>query len=234
MLRPLSYFSTMAQMIGRGMRPAPGKKDCVVLDFRMSLQIHSRHGLQQIPDLDGEEQTVGIDEPTGDDESISRESCGDEDEERSAFSWFRMRQIDLLESVYDTTTCTEKPIPRYDEDLMRRHLEDCYAEWEWVFCRESRPIANSVMAMNSWKSFVAIINQYQRYYTIGGTKWGDAGTKWKVRYVGLDYRKACREAHFWLLSVRSFELFHDGTSDIMGVRMFIITDTLCLRHQSCF
>ena len=38
--RPNSYRSTLIQMIGRGLRPADGKEDCMVLDFGDSLSIH--------------------------------------------------------------------------------------------------------------------------------------------------------------------------------------------------
>jgi len=40
LLRPCSFKSTMIQMIGRGLRPMNGKRDCVVLDFGASLLTH--------------------------------------------------------------------------------------------------------------------------------------------------------------------------------------------------
>ena len=40
LLRPSSFKSTMVQMVGRGLRTAPGKSDCIVLDFGRSLQMH--------------------------------------------------------------------------------------------------------------------------------------------------------------------------------------------------
>lgn len=38
--RPCSFKSTMVQMIGRGLRPYEGKRDCYVLDFGASLLVH--------------------------------------------------------------------------------------------------------------------------------------------------------------------------------------------------
>ncbi|XP_022778251.1 putative ATP-dependent helicase IRC3 [Stylophora pistillata] len=40
LLRPSSYKSTMIQMVGRGLRPHPGKKDCLILDFGLSSRVH--------------------------------------------------------------------------------------------------------------------------------------------------------------------------------------------------
>jgi superfamily II DNA or RNA helicase len=40
LLRPMSYEATYMQMIGRGLRSSPGKKDCIVLDFGMSSARH--------------------------------------------------------------------------------------------------------------------------------------------------------------------------------------------------
>lgn len=40
LLRPSSYKSTMIQMVGRGLRPYPGKTECKILDFGMSSVIH--------------------------------------------------------------------------------------------------------------------------------------------------------------------------------------------------
>ena len=51
LLRPCSYKSTMIQMIGRGLRLASCKKDCVVLDFGASLKTHGDICTQV--DLDG-------------------------------------------------------------------------------------------------------------------------------------------------------------------------------------
>jgi DNA repair protein RadD len=52
--RPCSYKSTMMQMIGRGLRPADRKKDCVVLDFGTSILTHG--DLDQSPLLDDKEK----------------------------------------------------------------------------------------------------------------------------------------------------------------------------------
>ena len=40
LLRPSSYKSTMIQMVGRGFRLAPGKADCLVLDFGGNVMRH--------------------------------------------------------------------------------------------------------------------------------------------------------------------------------------------------
>lgn len=40
LLRPTSYKSTMIQMVGRGLRTHPDKRDCLILDFGMSSIVH--------------------------------------------------------------------------------------------------------------------------------------------------------------------------------------------------
>lgn len=50
LLRPCSYRSTMIQMIGRGLRIADGKSDCIVIDFGTSLLTHG--DLNCAPQLD--------------------------------------------------------------------------------------------------------------------------------------------------------------------------------------
>ena len=56
LLRPSSYKGTMIQMVGRGLRTAPGKTDCIILDFGMSSIIHG--SLEQEAALVRKEQRV--------------------------------------------------------------------------------------------------------------------------------------------------------------------------------
>ncbi|RZI45116.1 DEAD/DEAH box helicase [Candidatus Finniella inopinata] len=46
LLRPMSYEATYVQMIGRGLRSSPGKKECIVLDFGMSSSRHKVFGME--------------------------------------------------------------------------------------------------------------------------------------------------------------------------------------------
>ncbi len=46
LLRPMSYEATYVQMIGRGLRIYPGKKECIVLDFGMSSSRHKVFGME--------------------------------------------------------------------------------------------------------------------------------------------------------------------------------------------
>lgn len=54
LLRPSSYKSTMIQMVGRGLRPYPGKLECKILDFGMSSVIHG--SLEQDIGLESEKK----------------------------------------------------------------------------------------------------------------------------------------------------------------------------------
>lgn len=51
LLRPSAFRSLVVQMIGRGLRLAPGKSDCLILDFGASLE--SMGGLDQVLELGG-------------------------------------------------------------------------------------------------------------------------------------------------------------------------------------
>lgn len=78
LLRPCSFKSTMIQMIGRGLRPHPGKVDCVVLDFGASLLTHG--------DIDAEVDLHGRDgsEETGEGEAPVK-VCPEEDNKTTPY-----------------------------------------------------------------------------------------------------------------------------------------------------
>jgi superfamily II DNA or RNA helicase len=82
LLRPMSYESTYVQMIGRGLRSSPGKKECIILDFGMSSLRHRPFSLEV--DLSGKREkdksllevnTLEQEEGRGEDRILSKYSA---------------------------------------------------------------------------------------------------------------------------------------------------------------
>ena len=137
-LRPLSFFATMAQMIGRGMRPAPGKKDCVVLDFGISTLVHSMQndGLQQKPNLAGIMEQTETDGDGGgpiideDEDSNSSDvdivsSNGLAEPSPAISDNFGMSAIDLLDCVFHDHTASSAADEKPANDTATNNSNSC-------------------------------------------------------------------------------------------------------------
>jgi superfamily II DNA or RNA helicase len=181
LLRPISYKSTMIQMVGRGLRtvdpeefPGVVKTDCIVLDFGTSSLIYGT--LEQDVDLDG--RTSSGEAPTK-----ACPSCGADIPLASSECPICGDAFDEEEGGSGVTATPLSGFLMTEIDLLKR------SSFEWVDLFNSEE-ALMATGFNAWGGIFWFEGQW---YAVGGRK--NAAT----RLLGIGERSVClAQADDWL------------------------------------